>query len=198
MSKNVEICKKVAVILDFTPPFDYTESISGVKNIMLSLKDAKMLISAYKYIDKRCEMVNEFIYKHAINYGPDPEVYSTYDVINSIVDLMERRVKLTRLKELIDEIVGSMKLVDRQILLIKMKYRTSVQNIQAILKLSSERTTFRRMESAINNFLVKINSAKYQKEIEEIMQREKWIPKTQPIVTISDRKPLEVSCQGSL
>lgn len=143
-----------------------------------------MLISAYKYIDKRCELVNEFIYKHAINYGPDPDVCSTYDVINGIVELMDRRVKLMRLKEIIDEVVGDMKLVDRQILLIKMKYRTSIKNIQAILKLPSERTTFRRLDSAINNFYARINSSKYMGEIEEIMQKEKWIPKAQPVMAV--------------
>lgn len=156
---------------------------------MLSLEDAKILISAYKYIDRRCELVNEFIYKHAINYGPDPEIYSTYDVINSIVDLMDRKVKLSKLKQIIDETVSSMKLVDRQILLIKMKYRVNVKNMQEILKLSSERTTFRRMDNAITNFCNRLNTSKYVDEIEEIMQKEKWLPKVQPIVA----KPIAVS-----
>ena len=153
----------------------------GEKN-MLSLEDAKILISAYKYIDRRCELVNEFIYKHAINYGPDPEIYSTYDVINSIVDLMDRKVRLSRLKDIIDETVSNMKLVDRQILLIKMKYRTSVKNIQAILKLPSERTTFRRMDNAISTFCNRLNASKYLKDIEEVIKSEKWLPKTQNIV----------------
>ena len=156
---------------------------------MLSLEDAKILISAYKYIDRRCELVNEFIYKHAINYGPDPEIYSTYDVINSIVDLMDRRVKLSKLKQIIDETVSSMKLVDRQILLIKMKYRVNVKNMQEILKLSSERTTFRRMDNAITNFCNRLNTSKFVDEIEEIMHKEKWLPKVQPIIA----KPIAVS-----
>ncbi len=150
---------------------------------MLSLEDAKILISAYKYIDRRCELVNEFIYKHAINYGPDPEIYSTYDVINNIVDLMNRRANLSKLKQIIDETVSSMKLVDRQILLIKIKYRVNVKSMQEILKLSSERTAFRRMDNAITNFCNRLNSSKYVNDIEEIMQQEKWLPKAQPIVS---------------
>ena len=156
---------------------------------MLSLEDAKVIISAYKYIDRRCELVNEFIYKHATNYGPDHEIYSTYDVINSIVDLMDRRVKLSKLKQIIDETVSGMKLVDRQILLIKMKYRVNVKNMQEILKLSSEITTIRRMDNAITNFCNRLNSSKYVNVIEEIMQKEKWLPKSQPILA----QPIAVS-----
>lgn len=149
---------------------------------MLNLEECKILISAYKYIDRRCEAVNEFIYKHALNYGPDPEIYSTFDVINNIVELMDRRLRLSRLKDIIDEIIADMNVLDRQILLIKMKCRTSVKNIQAMLKLPSERTTFRRMENAINNFCNRVNGSSYSSFIEDVLKNEKWIQKTTRLV----------------
>lgn len=65
-----------------------------------------------------------------------------------------------------------------------MKYRTSVKNIQSILKISSERTTFRKIDNAVENFCKKLNLSKYVDEVESIMQKEKWIPKTQPVLSV--------------
>lgn len=142
---------------------------------MLDLYDAKTLISAYKYIERTCNAIDEFIFKHAINYGPDPEYSSTYDVINNIVNLMERKNKLIKLKDTIDETVKSMKPIDRKILIIRMRFRTSVKNLQKILSLPSERTTFRRLEHAIESFQLHLNATEYAEQIKNIIGSENWI-----------------------
>lgn len=139
------------------------------------MSDGKTLISAYKFIERTCNAIDEFIFKHAINYGPDPEVSSTYDVVNNIVDLMERKNKLIKLKHIIDDTIQSLDVLDRQILIIKMRFRVNVKNLQSILKLSSERTAFRKIEHALASFTKRLNENKYAKMIEELIENEGWI-----------------------
>lgn len=142
---------------------------------MLNLEDGKTLISAYKYIERTCEAIDKYILNHAITYGPDPSLYSTYDVLNNIVELMDRKIKLINLKLMIDETIKDMPSVEKQVLILKMRFRTSVKNIQEILKLPSERTTFRRIESALTNFVMRLNANNKVKEIESFIRSEKWI-----------------------
>ncbi|MBQ8430494.1 MAG: hypothetical protein IJX26_00915 [Clostridia bacterium] len=139
---------------------------------MLDLNDVKVLISAYKYIERTCQAIDNFIFKHAINYGPDPEISSTENVLNHIIDLMERKNSLINLKQIIDENIKSMPVLDRQILIIKMKYRTSIKNLQAILKIASERTTFRRIGNAINNFMLKLEKSGHAEYIKSMLESE--------------------------
>lgn len=142
---------------------------------MLSISDGKALISAYKFIERTCNAIDEFIFKHAINYGPDPEVSSTYDVVNNIVNLMERKNKLIKLKNIIDDTLQSLNVSDRQILIIKMRFRVNVKNLQAILKFSSERTTFRKIEHALASFITHLNKSEHAKLIEDLIENEGWI-----------------------
>ena len=135
---------------------------------MLDLSDGKALISAYKFIERTCNAIDEFIFKHAINYGPDPDVSSTYDVVNNIVDLMERKNKLIKLKQVIDDTVQSMSKLDKQILILKMRFRLNVKNMQAILKLSSERTAFRKIENALASFTRRLNENEYAKILKNL------------------------------
>ena len=69
---------------------------------MLVINDAKVLISAYRLIERNCDLINEFVYKHAINFGPSPEYCTTFDVTNNIINLIERKNRLINLKLIID------------------------------------------------------------------------------------------------
>lgn len=142
---------------------------------MLDLSDGKALISAYKFIERTCNAIDEFIFKHAVNYGPDPEVSSTYDVVNNIVNLMERKNKLIKLKHVIDDTIQSLEKLDKQILILKMRFRVSVKNLQSILKMSSERTAFRKIEHALASFTKRLNENEYAKNIEDLIESEGWI-----------------------
>ena len=92
---------------------------------MLVINDAKVLISAYRYIEKNCNLINEFVYKHATNFGPSPEYCSTYDVTNNIINLIERKNRLINLKLMLDDLVSGLNRTDRLIILSKIKYPTS-------------------------------------------------------------------------
>lgn len=168
--------KNVAVSVDFLPLIFYTKIIKWGEK-MLDISDGKTLISAYKFIERTCNAIDEFIFKHAINYGPDPDVSSTYDVVNNIVDLMERKNKLIKLKQIIDDSIRSLNELDKKILILKMRFRISVKNLQAILKMSSERTAFRKIENALTSFTKRLNESKYAKDVEDLIENEGWILK---------------------
>lgn len=142
---------------------------------MLSLEDGKTLISAYKYIERTCEAVDKFIFNHAISYGPDPAIHSTFDVLNNIVELMDRKIKLINLKLIIDEAIKSLPAIDKQVLILKMRFRASIKNIRDILKLPSERTTFRRIDNALENFVTQLNKNNKCDEVELMLKNEGWI-----------------------
>ena len=74
---------------------------------MVIIDDAKVLISAYRFIEKNCDLINEFVYKHAVNFGPAPEYCSTYDVTNHIINLIERKNRLINFKLIIDELINN-------------------------------------------------------------------------------------------
>jgi hypothetical protein len=95
---------------------------------MLVIEDAKVLISAYRLIEKNCNLIDEFVYNHAINFGPSPEYCSTYDVTNNIINLMERKNRLVNLKLMMDEIVSGLNAQDRDIIFAKMRFNKFIVN----------------------------------------------------------------------
>jgi len=144
---------------------------------MLDLYDAKTLISAYSYIERTCDAINDFIYKHAVNFGPNPETTTTYDVLNNIINLMERKNRLINLKNIIDEVVAGMSQTNKQIIILKMRYMPSIKTIQKVLNISSERTAFRRITEAVNSFLRHLNNSNKLQKVEDIIMSENWIVK---------------------
>lgn len=144
---------------------------------MIELDDAKTLVSAYKFIERTCEAIDEFVFKHAINYGPDPETTTTFDVINNIINLIERKNRLINLKNIVDLAVAEMPDDERKVMILKMRYRANVKTIQSVLNIPSERTTFRRVTEAINSFLKHLRKSINAEKIKNIMQSENWIVK---------------------
>jgi hypothetical protein len=142
---------------------------------MLVINDAKILISAYRFIEKNCELINEFVYKHAINFGPSPEYCSTYDVTNNIINLMERKNRLINLKLMIDEIVSNLNKNDKMIILAKMKFDVSIKTMCQMLEISSMRTAFRRIQSALEHFTIRANNSPYKEKLEYLLDNEHWI-----------------------
>ena len=142
---------------------------------MLVINDAKILISAYRFIEKNCELINEFVYKHAINFGPSPEYCSTYDVTNNIINLMERKNRLINLKLMIDEIVSNLNKNDKMVILAKMKFDVSIKTMCQMLEISSMRTAFRRIQSALEHFTMRANNSQYKEKLEYLLDNEHWI-----------------------
>lgn len=142
---------------------------------MLIINDAKVLISAYRFIEKNCNLINEFVYKHAINFGPSPEYCTTYDVTNNIIDLIERKNRLINLKLMIDELVAELNNVDKLIILSKMRFNLSMKSFCQLFKMPSTRTAFRRIQTALEHFTIHANNSPYKEKLEYLLDNEHWI-----------------------
>ena len=142
---------------------------------MLVINDAKVLISAYRLIEKNCNLIDEFVYNHAINFGPSPEYCSTYDVTNNIIDLMERKNRLVNFKLMMDEIVSQLNHQDKMIILAKMRFDLSMKSLCEVFHMPSVRTAFRRVQSALEHFTMRVNASEYKKKLEYILDNEHWI-----------------------
>lgn len=142
---------------------------------MLVINDAKVLISAYRFIEKNCDLINEFVYKHAINFGPSPEYCSTFDVTNNIINLIERKNRLINLKLIMDQLVESLQPQDKMIILSKMRYDLSMKSFCQIFEISSTRTAFRRIQTALERFTMHANSSPYKEKLEYLLDNENFI-----------------------
>ena len=142
---------------------------------MLVINDAKVLISAYRFIEKNCNMINEFVYNHAINFGPSPEYCTTYDVTNNIINLMERKNRLINLKLIIDELVSELNQNDKLIVLSKMRFDLSMKSFCQIFQIPSARTAFRRIQTALEHFTMHANNSRYKDKLEYLLDNEDWI-----------------------
>ncbi|MBQ8522314.1 MAG: hypothetical protein IJ458_01460 [Clostridia bacterium] len=142
---------------------------------MLVINDAKVLISAYRFIEKNCDLMDEFVYRHAINFGPSPEYCSTYDVTNNIINLIERKNRLINLKLIIEELVDSLEKQDKLIILSKMRYNLSVKSFCEMFNMPSVRTAFRRIQTSLEHFLIKANNSPYKEKLEYLLDNESFI-----------------------
>lgn len=142
---------------------------------MLVVNDIKVLISAYRLIERNCDLINEFVYKHAINFGPSPEYCSTYDVTNKIINLIERKNRLVNLKLIIDELVSQLNPNDKAIILAKMRFDLSIKSMSQVLQMPSMRTTFRRIQTALEHLTIHANNSPYKEKLEYLLDNEHWI-----------------------
>ena len=142
---------------------------------MLVIDDVKVLISAYRFIERNCDLINEFVYKHAINFGPSPEYCSTYDVTNNIINLIERKNRLINLKLIIDQLVQELNKEDRLIIMAKMRFDLTTKTFCQMFNYSSARTAFRRMQNAIERFTKHANNSPYKEKLEYLLNNEHWI-----------------------
>ena len=58
-----------------------------------------------------------------------------------------------------------------------MRHKPSYKTIQKVLNFSSERTTFRRVNDALNRFAIKLKNSINSQKVEDIMKSENWIVK---------------------
>ena len=142
---------------------------------MVIIDDAKVLISAYRFIEKNCDLINEFVYKHAVNFGPAPEYCSTYDVTNNIINLIERKNRLINFKLIIDELINNLNNEDKLIILAKMRYNLSMKSFCKMFEMPSARTAYRRMQTALEHFTIHANNSRYKEKLEYLLDNEQWI-----------------------
>ncbi len=139
------------------------------------INDSKTLITAYRWIEKNCDLIDEFVYKHAVNFGPSPEFCSTYDVTSNIIDLIERKNRLINLKLMIDDLINGLDVQDKKIILAKMRYNLTMETFCKLMSIPSMRTGFRRINKALQHFTIHANNSPYRKKLEHILDNEYWI-----------------------
>ena len=100
---------------------------------------------------------------------------------------MERKNRLYKLKDVIDQTVDSLPLLEKQILIMKMRFRANAKTMQQVLKISSERTAFRKIEQAIEKFGVLLNKAKATDLINRVFTSEPWIARIKNAISMDAR-----------
>ena len=141
---------------------------------MIDIYDSETLIKIYRLLKKKCDAIDKFINNHALYFGPCTVEYGSLDVCNNIIDLMTRKNQLINLKIIIDKAMSSLSEKDKKILYIKMNYNLQMSEICGILELK-ERTAFRRLEKAFENFADALNNSKYRNKLCKILDSEEWI-----------------------
>ncbi len=141
---------------------------------MITIYDSEAIIKIYKLLNKRCDVIDKFIKNHAYYFGPYTEEYGSNDVFNNIIDLMQRKNQLINLKVIVDKAISSLPDNDKKVLLLKMNYNVSVNEICGVLELK-ERTAFRRIERAFEKLTEALNQSKYYNSLISILNTEEWI-----------------------
>ena len=141
---------------------------------MIDIFDSETIVKVYRMLTKKCAAIDAFIKNHALYFGPCTEEYGALDVCNNIIDLMTRKNQLINLKIIVDTALQTLNDEDRKLLLLKMNYTISMDELRGILELK-ERTAFRRVERAISNLTIALNKSKYADKLERILNNEDWI-----------------------
>jgi len=141
---------------------------------MIDIYDSETIVKIYRMLNKKCEAIDKFIKEHALYFGPCTLEYGAEDVCNNMIDLITRKNQLINLKIIVDNALKHLSNNDKQILLIKMNYSISMEELCGILELK-ERTAFRRIERAFINLSDQLNKSKYCTKLEKILNNEDWI-----------------------
>lgn len=141
---------------------------------MIDIYDCEALVKVYHTLEKKCNVIDKFIHNHAYYCGPYTDEYSAVDVYNDILDLMERKNQLINIKVIIDDAIEKMSVVDKQVLLIKLKYSISMNEFCGVLNMK-QRTAFRRIERAFENLAEVLNNSKYASKLVQTIRKEDWI-----------------------
>ncbi len=143
---------------------------------MINVFDGEAIVKIYRLLEKRCEVIDKFIKNHAYYFGPCSAEYGAIDVCNNIIDLIEKKNELINLKVIADEALSRLSEQDRKVLFIKMHYNISMAELCGVLDLK-ERTAFRRIERAFENFSQALNASRYVNKLEKILRSHEWIAK---------------------
>ena len=149
---------------------------------MLTVFDSETLIKVYKYLNKKCQAIDKFIKNHAYYFGYSAEEFSSVDVFNNIIELMNRKNQLINLKLIVDSAIERLDETDKKVIFLKMNYNISMKEFCGVLGFK-QRTAFRRIERAFFNLTDAFNKSKYQQKLLDIMQEEKWIDEIRQEVT---------------
>lgn len=149
--ENVKKCK-ICVKSDKKPCKSTKNKEKSAENTLLPIY-IKVLLRAYKSLPKIISVVDSILEQRAympksLIYG---SAYSTYDEINQVIDLSDRKSKLLNLYVMAQELIKSLDGQFREIALLKFVKNMDIVSISQRVSLS-ERSVFRRLNQ-INEIL---------------------------------------------
>lgn len=108
----------------------------------------KTLFEAYKTIPNILKILDKIIEKRASTIMPSSYIYgnspsSTYNEIDKVIDLTDRKNKLINIYVMVEKMLNSLNEQDRKVCILKYIKKTLISDIATELK-TTERTIFRR------------------------------------------------------
>ena len=76
---------------------------------------------------------------------------------------------------MMDEIVSQLNQQDKMIIAAKMRFDLSMKSLCKVFQIPSVRTAFRRVQSALEHFTMRVNASKYKEKLEYVLDNEHWI-----------------------
>lgn len=117
----------------------------------------KTLLEAYKFIPSIIKKIDEIIEKRASSVVTTSYIYSsptsTYDDINKVIDLTERKDKMINLYVLINDMLTSLSDEQKNIAVMKYIKNNKCDEIAEVLN-TSERTIYRKCNKIIENLCI--------------------------------------------
>ena len=140
---------------------------------------AKTILMVYRYLDRIADAIDRLIERRALNSfyvgvlgNNDNSIYSVADYI---INLSERKIKLINLKILIDMALEDCPILAGQILIEKFMDNEKSFDIAKRHNLS-ERTYFRRLNEALDNFSASLSKLGFcENKLIDYISSEKWI-----------------------
>ncbi len=140
---------------------------------------AKTILMVYRYLDRIADAIDRLIERRALNSfyvgvlgNNDNSIYSVADYI---INLSERKIKLINLKILIDMALEDCHILSSQILIEKFMDNEKSFDIAKRHNLS-ERTYFRRLNEALDNFSSSLCKLGFcENKLLDYISSEKWI-----------------------
>ncbi len=141
---------------------------------MIDIYDSECLVQIYRFLQKKCDVLDNLIKNHAFAFSPNYSEFGAEDIYTNILNLMARKNQLINLKIILDSAISKLDTKDKQIIYCKVNYSLSMDEMCGILGISV-RGGFRRVERAIYNLTEQLNNSKYLSKLISIMDAEIWI-----------------------
>ena len=140
---------------------------------MLDKKHAQSLLYSYRYLFKTCDLIDKMINNYALNFGIMYVHSDTEELAGKIIDLMQRKKHLINLKLYIDKVISLTTDNSKKVLVLMSQFEFKIGKIQEIFDVC-ERTAFRYMQTAINEFLSVANRVKGI-DMDALQKNDSWI-----------------------
>lgn len=131
----------------------------------------KTILSSYNYLEKLCDSLDYLIQKTAVNsyhtYGFKNGENSIMNISNKIINLSNRKIDYINLKVLTDKVLKIMQPKQAKLLILKYINKINADKLCELLNVNV-RTVYRRLDSALQEFMEKLSIYGYTIEKLEV------------------------------